>query len=43
MTDIVSYILPFGFIGKLAHRLFVRKQLQEVFDYRHEVIERLFP
>jgi ligand-binding SRPBCC domain-containing protein len=39
MTDIVHYSLPFSFIGNLAHALFVRKKLEDIFDYRYEKIE----
>ncbi len=42
MTDIVSYSLPFGILGKLAHRLFVRKQLEGIFDYRFQEVEKRF-
>lgn len=42
MTDIVSYELPFGWLGKLAHSLFVRKQLKEIFAYRKIRVEELF-
>lgn len=42
MTDIVSYSLPFGILGKLAHTLFVRKQLEGIFDYRFRKVEELF-
>jgi ligand-binding SRPBCC domain-containing protein len=42
MTDIVSYILPLGILGRLAHWLFVRKQLEDVFDYRKKIVEELF-
>ena len=42
MTDIVHYKIPFGFIGELANRLFVRKQLDDIFRYRREQIEKLF-
>lgn len=34
MTDKVSYKLPFGLIGHLAHHLFVRQQLLTIFNYR---------
>lgn len=43
MTDIVSYELPLGFLGRLAHLLFVKKQLQEIFEYRKKRVEELFP
>lgn len=42
MTDIVSYSLPFGILGRLAHALFVRKQLEGIFDYRFRKVEELF-
>jgi ligand-binding SRPBCC domain-containing protein len=42
MTDIVSYSLPYGWIGRLAHRLFVKRQLEEVFDYRRKIVEEIF-
>lgn len=40
MTDIVHYKVPFWFLGKLADRLIVRKQLKMIFDYRAEKIAR---
>ena len=42
MSDSVHYQLPFGIFGKLAHMLFVKKQLQEIFEYRRQVIEKMF-
>lgn len=42
MYDLVNYQLPFGLLGKLGHELFVKKQLQQVFDYRFKVIDKLF-
>jgi ligand-binding SRPBCC domain-containing protein len=38
MKDEVSYALPFGFIGRLAHFLWVKRQLNYIFDYRAQVI-----
>lgn len=43
MTDIVHYEIPFGWIGSLANALFVRRQLNGIFKYRYQQIERLFP
>jgi ligand-binding SRPBCC domain-containing protein len=43
MDDIVHYKLPFGPLGGLVHALYVRKQLQEIFDYRKHTLEKLFP
>ena len=42
MTDLVHYRLPFGLLGKLAHFLFVKKQLKSIFDYRIQKLEQLF-
>jgi ligand-binding SRPBCC domain-containing protein len=43
MTDIVNYEVPFGWIGRLANALFVRRQVEGIFDYRYREIEKLFP
>lgn len=42
MTDTVHYELPFGIIGNLAHRLFIKKKLEGIFNYRYQVLEQLF-
>jgi ligand-binding SRPBCC domain-containing protein len=42
MTDIVHYSLPLGFLGNLANTLFVRKQLEGIFEYRQEKVIGLF-
>ena len=42
MTDIVHYKIPLGPLGAIAHRLFVRKKLQEIFDYRTKKLTELF-
>ena len=38
MTDIVTYIPPFRFIGALANSLFIKKQLQRIFEYRTKAV-----
>lgn len=43
MTDIVSYSLPFGVLGRFVHWLFVKKQLESIFDYRVRKVNALFP
>lgn len=40
MRDRVLYELPFGPIGTLAHRAFVRRDLERIFDFRAAVISR---
>lgn len=42
MTDIVHYKNPFGIIGRFANGLFVKKRLQEIFDYRFKKVEEIF-
>ena len=42
MTDIVTYIPPFGFLGAIANTLFIKKQLSEIFDYRKKAVEEIF-
>ena len=42
MTDIVHYKLPLGFLGDIAHALFVKKQLKGIFDYRFKIVEEMF-
>jgi ligand-binding SRPBCC domain-containing protein len=42
MTDIVHYRNPLGFLGNIANSLFVKKQLQQIFEYRFQKVEELF-
>lgn len=42
MKDTVEYELPFYLIGDLAHKLFVKRKLTAIFDYRYKVLEELF-
>ena len=42
MTDRVSYKLPFGWLGKLAHTIFVKRQLQQIFAFREEFLDKMF-
>ena len=42
MTDIITYIPPFGILGDIANHLFIKKQLEEIFNYRFNVLEKKF-
>jgi ligand-binding SRPBCC domain-containing protein len=42
MTDLVHYKLPLGWIGRIAHWLFVRRQIEGIFSYRSQLLEKLF-
>ncbi len=43
MRDRVTYALPFGWIGRLAHWAVVRRDVESIFDFRAETMRRLFP
>ena len=36
--DRVRYAVPLGPLGSIAHRLFVRKDLERIFDYRRDAV-----
>lgn len=42
MTDIVNYAIGYGFIGRIANSLIVKKKLDEVFEFREKAIEGMF-
>lgn len=42
MEDLITYRLPLGPIGQLAHGLFVKKKLNNIFEYRASAIQKLF-
>lgn len=41
VLDTVTYALPFGHLGRLAHTLLVRRQLRSIFDYRETALRRI--
>ena len=43
VKDVVTYALPFGILGRFAHFLFIRKKLEQIFEFRKETLENLFP
>jgi len=42
MKDHIHYKLPLGLLGRLVHPLIVKPRLNEIFNFRFEVAERLF-
>ena len=42
MKDTVDYELPFGILGNFVHGLFVKNKLNKIFEYRHNVLEKIF-
>ena len=42
MLDELKYAIPMGWIGRLAHLLFVNKKVKAIFDYRYSALEKRF-
>lgn len=42
MTDIVTYKPPLGFLGILAHHLFIKRKLRQIFDFRQKALQEIF-
>ena len=42
MKDSVKYQLPFGIIGKMAHSLIVKQKIERIFNYRKEILQKIF-
>jgi ligand-binding SRPBCC domain-containing protein len=40
VRDEVDYALPLGRLGDLAHPLFVRRDLERIFAYRHRAVQQ---
>ena len=41
VIDRVEYEMPLGWLGRIAHFLFVRRNLRTIFDFRRDTIEQL--
>lgn len=42
MTDVVHYALPLGFIGRIMNGLIVENKLNEIFNHRRLIVNKLF-
>ena len=42
MTDIITYVPPLGFLGKIANRLFIKKKVNQIFEYRKVILDQIF-
>ncbi len=42
IKDKVVYGVPFGIIGRLAHYLYIKRDLKKIFTYRKNKIEQIF-
>ncbi len=41
VRDLIEYDVGFGWLGELAQRWLVNRQLQRTFEYRHSALEKL--
>ena len=42
MRDTVTYVLPFGLLGDIVHKLFIARQLKFIFDERFRLCDEIF-
>lgn len=42
MKDTVDYELPFGLLGRIAHKIFVKRKLENIFNYRYQFLDKYF-
>lgn len=42
MKDDLTYEMPLGFLGRIAHTFIVKKKLKSIFDDRFQVLEEMF-
>lgn len=42
MTDIIDYVVPLGFLGRLVEPILVQGKLKDIFDYREKKMDELF-
>jgi ligand-binding SRPBCC domain-containing protein len=42
VKDKISYKIPLGFLGHIAQKLFVKNQLKSIFQYRFNILEKMF-
>jgi ligand-binding SRPBCC domain-containing protein len=42
MTDILNYSLGYGILGKIAHTLFIKSKVKQIFKYRREILDHMY-
>lgn len=42
MEDIVHYVMPWGWLGRLVHAAFIQGRLRAIFDFRQEYLQNYF-
>lgn len=43
MEDILHYKVPFGFLGNWVSALFVKNEVDKIFEYRRKILSERFP
>jgi ligand-binding SRPBCC domain-containing protein len=43
MRDRITYGLPLGWVGRLAHAVVVKRDVERIFDFRAKTMQSLFP
>lgn len=42
IDDQIQYGIPFGLVGRIAHSIWIKKDLERIFDFRSKTIEKVF-
>lgn len=42
MTDILTYAIPYGILGRLANTILVDREVKKIFAYREDAVNKLF-
>lgn len=42
LEDIVHYVMPAGWLGRILHAVFIRTRLERIFDFRREYLTERF-
>ena len=42
MEDIITYIPPLGILGKIINKIFILNKVNRIFDYRRDILIKLF-
>lgn len=42
IKDVIKYAIPMGIFGRILHYIWIKNDLKRVFDYRKEVIDKIF-
>lgn len=42
MTDEVLYSIPYGILGEIAQKIYVKRELDNIFSFREKTIKKIF-